>query len=172
MDKIKAQSSKVGELIFAAETGAAYQKVLLLTWDILRETGVLLWLIICLVFVGAEWFWQTSIQLGGQARNWYEGLKEPTNEEPKSAGEIGQSIADTLGSGAANLLYQAKQQLGMDATPPAPKPEAPTPPPKATTPQPTPVSAPPKTPPATPSAPTTTIIEPPSTPAAESDSEE
>lgn len=161
MDKIKAQSSKVGELIFAAETGATYQKVLLLTWDILRETGILLWLIICLVFVGAEWFWNTSIRLGGQARTWYEGLTDSSGQEPKSAGEIGQSIADTLGSSTANLLYQAKQQLGMDAEPPAPKAKAPTAPP------PTSVATPPKAPSVTPTVPSTTTLETSTTPKVE-----
>ncbi len=149
MDKIKNQSSKVGELIFSADTGAAYKKTLVLTWAILRETGILLWLILCLVFVGAEWFWQTAIALGGKARIWYEGLQSADKQEPKSAGEMGQSIMDTLGTGTANLLYRAKQQLGMDAEPPAPKaPKATAPP--TPTPAPKPVAAPPPAPPQAP----------------------
>ena len=125
MDKIKDQSRKVGELIFSTDTGATYSRALNLTWDILRETGLLLWLVICLVFVGAEWFWKTSINLGNNARDWYEGLKQPSNEEPKSATEIGQSMVSVLTSSTANLLYQAKQQLGIEATPPVQKPATP-----------------------------------------------
>lgn len=125
MEKIKGQAGKVGELLFAAETGAAYKKTITLTWAILRETGVLLWLIICLVFVGAEWFWKKSIVLGQSARTWYEGLKEPSEEEPKSATEMGQSALSALGTGTETLLYQAKKQLGIDAEPPAPKPQPP-----------------------------------------------
>lgn len=122
MDKIKKQSSKVGELIFSIETGTVYRRALTLTWDILRETGILLWLILCLVFVGAEGFWHASIHLGTNARKWYEGLKEPKpEEEPKSASEIGQSMMTALGASTANLLYQAKKQLDIDAEPPAPK---------------------------------------------------
>lgn len=120
MDKIKNQSSKVSELLFAPETGATYKKTVVLTWDILRETGILLWLIICLVFVGGEWFWKNSIRLGKGTRSWYEGLKESGQEESKSASEMGQSVMAALGTGTANLLYQAKQQLGIEAEPPAP----------------------------------------------------
>jgi hypothetical protein len=123
MEKIKGQAGKVGELIFAAETGATYKKTITLTWSILRETGVLLWLVVCLVFVGAEWFWQKSILLGQSARAWYEGLQASSETESKSATEIGQSALSAVGTGAGTLLYQAKKQLGIDAEPPAPKPQ-------------------------------------------------
>ncbi len=123
MEKIKGQAGKVGELIFAADTGATYKKTVTLTWSILRETGILLWLIICLVFVGAEWFWQKSILLGLSARGWYEGLQAPSEAEPKSATEIGQSALSAVGTGAETLIYQAKKQLGIEAEPPAPKPQ-------------------------------------------------
>lgn len=119
MDKIKIQSNKVGELLFASTTGEAYKKALSLTWDIVRETGILIWLVICLVFVGAEWFWKNSISLGSSVRAWYENVSTPKSEEPQSANAISQSLLSALGSGTDNLLYQAKQQLGMDAKPPA-----------------------------------------------------
>ncbi|RZM76512.1 hypothetical protein [Leptolyngbya iicbica] len=125
MEKIKSQAGKVSELIFAADTGATYKKAITLTWAILRETGVLLWLVICLVFVGGEWFWQNSISLGQSARNWYEGLQTSSEAESKSATEIGQSALSAVGTGAGTLLYQAKKQLGIDAEPPAPKPQKP-----------------------------------------------
>ncbi|MBE7380416.1 MAG: hypothetical protein F6J95_003265 [Leptolyngbya sp. SIO1E4] len=125
MDKIKDQSSKVRKLIISGETGSIYKKALILTWNILRETGVLLWLVICLAFVLVEWFWKTSLALGLKARGWYEEVKTPSNEEPKSASEMGQSVLTALNSSTENLLYQAKQQLGIDAEPPAPKPVAP-----------------------------------------------
>jgi hypothetical protein len=125
VDKIKNQASKVSELVFAGDTGATYKRAVTLTWDILRETGILLWLVICLVFVGAEWFWKVSIKLGRQSRDWYEGLQEPSHQEPKSATEIGQSALTALTTGTENLVYQAKKQLGIDAEPPAPKPITP-----------------------------------------------
>ncbi|MDB9528280.1 hypothetical protein PN498_19970 [Oscillatoria sp. CS-180] len=123
MEKIKGQANKVGELLFAADTGATYKKAVVLTWDILRETGVLLWLIICLVFVAGEWFWKSSINLGQRTRDWYEGLQQPddTETEPKTIANMSKSAADSLASGTETLLYRAKQQLGIQAEPPAPK---------------------------------------------------
>jgi cytoskeletal protein RodZ len=132
VDKIKTQANKVGELVFAADTGATYQKALALTWSILRETGLLLWLVLCLVFVGGEWFWKNSVSVGRKARSWYEDFQTPsTPEESKSAAEMGQSALAALSTSAETLLYKAKTQLGMDAEPPAPK--APTPPPAPVT---------------------------------------
>ena len=157
MEKIKGQAGKVGELIFAADTVTTYKKTIILTWAILRETGVLLWLVICLVFVGAEWFWQKSIVLGQSTRTWYEGLKEPSDAEPKSATEMGQSALSAVNTGAETLLYQAKKQLGIEAEPPAPKPKQP---PVKATPAPAPEPAKPAepevsstTPPASPATP-------------------
>lgn len=125
MGKIKDQTNTVRQLLFSADTAATYQKALTLTWDILRETGILIWLILCLTVVGAEWFWKTAIRLGYRGRSWYEDLKTPASEEPKSASAIGQSILGSLGSSTETLLYQAKQQLGIEAAPPVAKPIAP-----------------------------------------------
>lgn len=121
MEKIKTQANKVRELVFAADTGATYKKTLVLTWNILRETGLLLWLVVCLLFVGGEWFWQNSISLGRKLRVWYDQMQTSDASESKSATEIGQSALTALHSGAETLLYQAKKQLGINAEPPAPK---------------------------------------------------
>ncbi|MBD0336115.1 MAG: hypothetical protein ICV62_11550 [Cyanobacteria bacterium Co-bin13] len=114
MDRIKNQANKVGQLLLASDTGAAYTKTVTLTWAILRETGILVWLVICLVFVGADWFWNNSIQLGRKARVWYSGFSEKaegTANQP--LGTTGQSLVEAGKAGATYLLAQAKQQLGI-----------------------------------------------------------
>ncbi|MEB3269579.1 MAG: hypothetical protein VKJ09_13630 [Leptolyngbya sp.] len=148
MDKIKAQAGKVGQLVFAADTGSTYQKALVRTWEILRETALLVWLAICLVFVGGEWLWYTAIGLGSKARTWYEGLSQSNSSEEKSFSEMGQSLLTAGENGAAFLLYQAKKQLGIDAEPPTPKA-----PPAKPTPSPAPVAAEPPAPKAAPAPP-------------------
>ncbi|MGB3200945.1 MAG: hypothetical protein WBA99_08580, partial [Nodosilinea sp.] len=82
MDTIKEQANVVSQLLFSADTGNIYKKALSRTWEILREAGVLLWLVICLTFVGAEWFYRTAVGLGRSTRAWYTGLseKDPTAE--------------------------------------------------------------------------------------------
>lgn len=150
MEKIKGQASRVSELVFAADTAATYQKAIILTLKILRETAVLLWLAVCLVFVGGEWFGKSAINLGRQGRDWYNDLQSPSTEEPKSATAIGQSALTAIGTSTETLLYKAKLQLGIDAEPPAPKPVAPT---VTSTPKPA-APAPPPAPQATAAPPT------------------
>ncbi|HEY9879547.1 MAG TPA: hypothetical protein V6D29_13910 [Leptolyngbyaceae cyanobacterium] len=140
MDRIKDQSNRVSQLVFAPETGATYKKTLTLTWDILRETGLLVWLVICLVFVGTDWFWNNSIRLGRNARAWYDGLGEKSESSEQSLAEKSQSLLEVGKSGAAYLLAQARQQLGM----PQPQPDVavtPAAPKVAAAPAPTPVPA-------------------------------
>ncbi len=130
MDKIKEQANIVSQLLFTGDTGEIYAKTLSRTWDILREIGILLWLVICLTFVGGEWFYRTAVGLGRSTRTWYIGLSEksPTTE-PQSMTSTGQALFDTLQTSTAYLLAQARQQLGIPEPEPKPTPAATTPPP-------------------------------------------
>ncbi|MEB3290917.1 MAG: hypothetical protein VKI82_13455 [Leptolyngbya sp.] len=163
MDKIKEQASVVSQLVFAGETGEIYKKMLSRTWDILRETGILLWLVICLTFVGGEWFYRNSVSLGRSARTWYTSLSTKSAEaEPPSMEATGEALLSSVKSGAAYLLSQARQQLGLpdpeptapivQSTPVAPAappaPVAPAAPPAPVVPPSAPVSNPAPTPPA------------------------
>ncbi|MEO1068101.1 MAG: hypothetical protein AAFW95_03155 [Cyanobacteria bacterium J06638_6] len=144
MDKIKEQASVVSQLLFSADTGDIYKKTLLRTWDILREVAILLWLVICLTFVGGEWFYRTAVGLGRSTRTWYIGLSEKdSSAEPASMASTGQALLDTVQSSTSYLLSQARQQLGIPEPEPKP-PVAATPPAK-----PVPVVAPQVPPPAT-----------------------
>ncbi|TVQ11116.1 MAG: hypothetical protein EA368_06100 [Leptolyngbya sp. DLM2.Bin27] len=126
MDTIKEQANVVGQLLFSGETGEIYKKTLTRTWDILREVGVLLWLVVCLTLVGGEWFYHTAVGLGRSTRTWYAGLGEQspsTDAEPVAA--TGQALLDTVQSGTSYLLAQARQQLGIPAPEPQPTPAPP-----------------------------------------------
>ncbi|NMF85356.1 hypothetical protein [Nodosilinea sp. P-1105] len=141
MDKIKEQANQVGQLVFASDTGELYKKTFIRTWEILKETGILVWLVICLTFVGAEWFYRTSVGLGRNARIWYNGLGEKAEKsEAQSAASTGQAVLDTVQSGATYLLSQARKQLGLKDPEPLPTAAAPS--------QPTVDSAPPEPAPA------------------------
>ncbi|PSN11143.1 hypothetical protein C7293_25390 [filamentous cyanobacterium CCT1] len=162
MDKIKEQANVVSQLLFSAETSDIYKKTLSRTWDILREVGLLLWLVICLTFVGGEWFYRTAVGLGRSTRAWYTNLSEKdpaADAQPITS--TGQALLDTVQSGTSYLLAQARQQLGI----PQPEPLAP-----AAPPAPAPVASAPAEPP-TPSGPPApaeplTVVEPPPSPVA------
>ncbi|TVP67818.1 MAG: hypothetical protein EA342_07635 [Leptolyngbya sp. LCM1.Bin17] len=126
MDKIKEQANQVSQLVFASDTGELYKKTFIRTWEILKETGILVWLVICLTFVGAEWFYRSSVGLGRNARVWYNGLGEKTEKsEAQSAASTGQAVLDTVQSGATYLLSQARKQLGLKDSEPLPTAPAP-----------------------------------------------
>ena len=138
MDKIKEQANIVSQLLLASDTGEIYTKTLTRTWDILREIGILLWLVICLTFVGGEWFYRTAVSLGRSTRTWYNSLGEKGPDvEPQSIASTGEALLDTVKSGTTYLLNQARQQLGIPAPEPITPPASP-----AKSPSPTPVDPP------------------------------
>ena len=164
MDKIKEQANVVSQLLFSAETSEIYKKTLSRTWAILREVGLLLWLVICLTFVGGEWFYRTAVGLGRSTRAWYTSLSEKdpaADAQPITS--TGQALLDTVQSGTSYLLTQARQQLGI----PAPEPLVPAAPPAPSVapPAPSPVEPPTPSGPPAPAEPLT-IAEPPPSPVA------
>ena len=157
MDKIKDQANIVSQLLFSADTGDIYKQAFARTWDIIREVGVLLWLVICLTFVGGEWFYRTAVGLGRSTRAWYAGLSEKdSSTDAQSVTSTGQVLLDTVQTSTAYLLNKARQQLGIPE--PAPEtPAAPAPPTKPAPSPPPPTSVTPPKP--TPAEPPTPLLE-------------
>ncbi|MDX2229624.1 MAG: hypothetical protein NW220_08300 [Leptolyngbyaceae cyanobacterium bins.349] len=127
MDKIKAQADKLWQLISNPSTGDAYKQTLALTWTILKETGLLLWLVICLVLVLGDWFWKYSFQAGQNTRNWVNELQTQSTTPTESSGDFWSQTGKSLlaaGQNSVNAaLNTARGQLGIEA-PPAPTPKA------------------------------------------------
>jgi hypothetical protein len=129
MDRLKSQANTLWQLISNPSTAATYQQTLGTTWAILRETGLLLWLFVCLVFVLGDWFWQTSYATGQKARAWIDDMQTSAQEpaaETSSGDMLGKTGKSLLSAGRSSLsaaLSAAKGQLGMESTEtPAPKP--------------------------------------------------
>lgn len=180
MDKIKEQANVVSQLVFSGETGEIYKKMFGRTWDILRETGILLWLVVCLTFVGGEWFYRSSVSLGRSTRTWYTNFSTKSAEtESPSMEATGEALLGTVKSSAAYLLGQARQQLGLPElepptaapTTPAPKAPAPAPAPPAPPTAPAPTAPVAMAPPVDPIAPPeeTPMVPPTAPPTADDD---
>lgn len=141
MERIKTQADKLWKLLSNPDTFATYQKALQVTWDILRETGLLVWLVICLVLVVFEWFWKTAVGSGRRFRAWFDGIQGSSDQ---LASEAGKALLTAGKNSLDYTLSQAKTQLGLPvevepaptaiaAGPPAPvAPPVPTAPPAAT----------------------------------------
>ncbi len=133
MDRLKAQAAKLVQLLLAADTFAAYQKALQITWEIIKETALLIWLVICLVLVLGDWFWKTATQLGQNTRSWFTSLQEVSSDQV--ATETGKALLTAGTSTLSFTLNKAREQLGLPIPEEPPAPVAVVPPPA---PQPTP----------------------------------
>ncbi len=142
MERIQAQANKLWQIISSPSTVKAYQETLALTWAILKETGQLLWLVLCLGLVAGDWFWKKSYKAGQDARVWIDAMQTRA-ETPEAEGaeatstanfltETGKSLLSAGQAGVTLVLNTAKEQLGLEvksappaqlapvATPPAP----------------------------------------------------
>jgi hypothetical protein len=120
--QIQAQAKKLWGLVSSPETAGTYQKTGALTWTILKETGYLLWLVICLVLVFGEWLWKTGYGAGYRFRSWINDLERPTlsAELPSSdvtAAQLSTTGKNLLNAGKTRLLKAvetAREELGIE----------------------------------------------------------
>lgn len=121
MERIQAQASKVLQLITSADTFAIYQNAVTVTWKILVEAALLVWLTICLVIVVFEWGWQTSVGIGRNTRAWWDStLSSTEGSGDQVASEAGKALL-TAGKNSLDFtITQAKSQLGLPIDPQSP----------------------------------------------------
>ncbi|MGI0485214.1 hypothetical protein ACN4EK_07235 [Pantanalinema rosaneae CENA516] len=118
MDRIQAQATKVLQLITSADTFATYQGAVAITWKILVEAALLVWLTVCLVLVVFEWGWQLSVGAGRNARSWWDSTLSTTEGSgDRVASEAGKALL-TAGKNSLDFtITQAKSQLGLPTEP-------------------------------------------------------
>jgi len=114
-NQIQSQASKVWQTVSDPATSASYQQTLTLTWTILKETGYLLWLVVCLVLVFGEWIWKTGYRTGWATRNWINNFEKPSSDRFLS--EAGKSLLEVGKAGATMAISTAKGQLGIEEAP-------------------------------------------------------
>jgi hypothetical protein len=88
-----------------------YQRTIQTTWNILRETGKLIWLVFCLGLVLVTWIWTSSKTSSQQLKTWYEGIPEPKSENLWT--EASQFLVSTGRTTATKMMAQAREQLGL-----------------------------------------------------------
>ncbi|UBF26151.1 hypothetical protein K9N68_32280 [Kovacikia minuta CCNUW1] len=142
--QIQTQADKLLKIVTDQSTAATYQQALAVTWTILKETGYLLWLVVCLGLVFGDWVWKTGYRTGWNFRGWLNSFEQPSADQVLS--ETGKSILEVGKSTAANAIAAAKEQLGIENKPEPPLVASPPRPPK-------PAPAPEKVPVATPEPP-------------------
>ncbi|HHP7244699.1 MAG TPA: hypothetical protein ACFE0H_08445 [Elainellaceae cyanobacterium] len=192
--KIQNQSAKVWQILTNPKTAKTYKDAIVITWNILKETAVLLWLVVCLVLVATDWFWTNSILAGRRSRLWLSSLEGVDTSDLTS--EAGKKLLSASKASVLGTISQAREQLGLpqkkepvlaipeqkekepaSAEAPSPAPTyavpSPTPTPEQTPSPTTPSAAPPPSePPSEPSSSELSSSEPPSEPPSEPSSSE
>ena len=140
-NQIQSQAAKVWSMIKDPATGATYTKTVSTTWMILKETGYLLWLVVCLTLVFGDWIWHTGYRTGWSTREWINNFEKPNTD--RMAQDAGQGLLETSKSAFANAIATAKNQLGIEDKPEPLLASGSPPATPAPTPAPTPVPEPP-----------------------------
>jgi hypothetical protein len=115
--------------VFSQETATTYNKTFQVTVSILKETGKLLWLVLCFGLVLFQWVVDSSQQLWQESKTWYGSIEEPKGEHLWEA--LSKVVSETSRSSVAVALGQAREQLGLPIAAEAkaaPMPAAPKPP--------------------------------------------
>ena len=107
------QARKLVDLLFNPDTGNTYKSAALLTWEILKESARLVWLLFCVVLIVVDWLWRYSFQAGQTTRNWYNAIEDPKADNFLPA--AGRVLTDFGRNGASSLFSQAREQLGLPA---------------------------------------------------------
>jgi hypothetical protein len=112
MNELRTQTTKVIELLTSPATATTFRDAFSLVWQIIREVGQLLWLVICLGLVFVEWLWKTGYNGGWKTRNWVNNLDQPNTEQIFN--ETGKSLFEVTKASAAKVVASAKEQLGIE----------------------------------------------------------
>jgi hypothetical protein len=118
--QIQTQANKLVKTITDPSTASTYKQTLAVTWTILKETGYLLWLVVCLVLVFGEWIWKTGYRTGWNFRGWVNSLNTEKPSADQVLSETGKSLLEVGKSAAASAIAAAKNQLGIENKPDPP----------------------------------------------------
>ena len=113
--KIQAQAAKFWQSVVSAETISAYAKAIDVTWTMVKEAAILLWLILCLVLVIFDWGYDVVTSAGRGARTWWDGMSKVESNE--IASETGKQIVAASKASLSSTISQARTQLGLPNKP-------------------------------------------------------
>lgn len=117
--KIQAQAAKFWQSVVSVETVSAYTKAIDVTWTIIKEAAILVWLIVCLVLVIFDWGYDVATSAGKSTRNWWDGLSKVENND--IAAETGKQLVAASKASLSSTISQARSQLGLPDKPQQPE---------------------------------------------------
>ncbi|GAB4354839.1 MAG: hypothetical protein Fur0042_23990 [Cyanophyceae cyanobacterium] len=123
MTRLKEQLQTLWALLASADTLMAYRRVVVVTGQIIKETLILLWLVLCLGIVAVEWLGRGAIAVGQWSKGAVSRAQDLSGD--RVVADTGEALKTASVGSLRFALDQAKAQLGLPVTPPSPKAEAP-----------------------------------------------
>ncbi len=117
---IKDKATDWWKLISSKETADSYKNFFKLTWTILKETALMIWLLLCFVLVSIGWVWNNSSKVSESVSE----LRSKVDQKPDGnvMAEAAVRFWEASQTGASNALATARKQLNLpEQTPKAPK---------------------------------------------------
>jgi hypothetical protein len=112
---ISSQVEKLRQVVLQRDTIESFQQSIGLLFTVLRETALLLWLVLCFSIVALTWLGEKAITSGRSLKIGLTELQE--NSRGQDPGELlsntSRSVLLTSRSAASYLVTQAKQQVGL-----------------------------------------------------------
>lgn len=113
--QLSSQASKLWSLVSAQTTLDIYKQAITVTWQILKETALLIWLAMCLVLVLFDWIGTNSILAGRGLKQWFANLQQ--SETDQLASDTGKALLTVGKTGIASTIALAREQLGLPEKP-------------------------------------------------------
>lgn len=109
--RIQLQAGRLWQSLSSPETRQSYQSAGAATWAILKESGLLLWLMACLVLVILDWGTGAAIAAGRSSR---EAIAQLGQVKPDAAiANTKQSLLSAGRNSVTGALAQARAQIGL-----------------------------------------------------------
>ncbi|MGB3496165.1 MAG: hypothetical protein WBA57_25785 [Elainellaceae cyanobacterium] len=109
--KIRSQATQFWTVLASSETLDTYQKAADLTWQIIKEGALLIWLVLCLVLVGLDLGAEKAIATGRSTRTWLNSIQE--NDSNQLATDTKQKLITAGKTRMTTAIAQARQQIGL-----------------------------------------------------------
>ena len=81
------------------------------SWNIVKETGKLIWLFICFGLVASDWLWDSSKNLIEKVKDFSTHANDPKSDT--YIVDTGKALFEASKTGAVNAVSQARKQLGL-----------------------------------------------------------
>ncbi|AFY57583.1 hypothetical protein Riv7116_5187 [Rivularia sp. PCC 7116] len=111
MKLIQYQANVLWDNLSSPNTAKIYQQALVKTWNLLKETAILLLMLLLLVVVFVLWVWHIGFTIGWKFRQW---MESPNKEPEKLVENTIKSLVNSFAQVFNWVKNFAKKRLGLE----------------------------------------------------------